>query len=350
MACWWSGRSGERLRCWRHALAPFDEALRLELLGAQHAAAATNCTAPRSPATPWRGVTPRWCVLAACRRRRRIGGRHRRARPDRAPPPLAFDGNGYTLQLNNPALLAERTGIDVVADLRSRDVAAGGPGRRRWCRPSIAQYSPAARPWRCSTSAASQPDACSAPTGAVLGFDCGPANACWTAGCSAIAASPSIATANGVPSGRSTTALLAALQSEPFFDPPPPKSTGRDLFHAEWLARPLASSCDRAGDVQATLAELTAWACAREAARHPRRARVAGVRRRCLQRPPDGAARGPSAGRAGGLDQRSAACRPTRSRPAPSPGWRAPSTREPASLPSVTGARGARVLGALYPR
>ena len=47
--------------------------------------------------------------------------------------PGLHDGIGYTLQLNQPALLAERCGIDVVADFRSRDVAAGGKVRP-WCR------------------------------------------------------------------------------------------------------------------------------------------------------------------------------------------------------------------------
>ena len=48
--------------------------------------------------------------------------------------------DGYTLQLNAPALLAELAGIDVIADFRSRDVAARWPWRTRWCRPFMLRY------------------------------------------------------------------------------------------------------------------------------------------------------------------------------------------------------------------
>lgn len=87
-----------------------------------------------------------------------------------------FDGVGYTFQLNNPALLARLTGIDVVADLRSRDLAAGG-GVRRSCRPSI---EPSSHPDGQSLAVLSLGNISNlAPSAddSVLGFDCGPGNA-----------------------------------------------------------------------------------------------------------------------------------------------------------------------------
>ena len=180
-------------------------------------------------------------------------------------------GAGYTLQLNNPALLAELTGIDVVADLRSRDVAAGGQG---------APLAPAFHQGIFSQAGATvsvlnlggisnlsvlSPGA-SSP---VLGFDCGPGNALMDAWCLQHTGRPYDAGGAWAATGKLLPDLLASLLDEPYFAQPIPKSTGRDLFSMAWLAGKLAPfSAARPQDVQNTLAEFTASACAADVNRH----------------------------------------------------------------------------------
>jgi anhydro-N-acetylmuramic acid kinase len=172
-------------------------------------------------------------------------------------------GAGYTIQLNNPALLAELTGIDVVADFRSRDLAAGGQGA-----PLVPAFhqSVFGQPDRCVTvlnlGGIANISVLPANGGDIQGFDCGPGNALMDAWCQQHTGQPFDAGGAWAASGTLVPALLASLLNEPYFSTPPPKSTGRDLFSLSWLAGKLAPfSAERPQDIQKTLAELTASAC-----------------------------------------------------------------------------------------
>jgi anhydro-N-acetylmuramic acid kinase len=172
--------------------------------------------------------------------------------------PRQFDETGYTLQLCHPALLAELTGIEVVADFRSRDVAAGGQGaplapffHRAW-------FAQEARTVGVLNIGGIGNLTLLQADGQTLGFDCGPGNALmdfW------------IAQHNGqsfdaggawAASGQIIPALLSQMLTEPYFALPYPKSTGRDLFNPAWLAKHLAGFANtKPHDIQATLLELT---------------------------------------------------------------------------------------------
>jgi len=264
--------------------------------------------------------------------------------------PGAFDGTGYTLQLNNPALLAELTGLTVAADFRSRDVAAGGQGA-----PLVPAFHQALfgrkdeRVAVLNIGGISNLSVLRADT--VLGFDCGPGNALLDAWCRQHTGQPYDDQGRWAASGRVRQDLLDALLREPFFALPPPKSTGRDLFNPDWLAARLQGHAGLAPeDVQATLAELTARSCAADLQRHgpgSRRLIVCGggalnthLRRRLQALLPTIAV---SSSETEGL--------PPLQVEAAAFAWLARKTlhRETGSLQSVTGARGARVLGAIYP-
>ena len=180
---------------------------------------------------------------------------------------------GYTLQLNNPALLAELTGIDVVADFRSRDVAAGGQGaplapffHRAWFAPQGTAGDMSAD----NTSAAGKTIgvlniggisnlSILQPDGSTLGFDCGPGNALLDMWCQQHTGAPYDAGGAWGAGGVVNAALLQAMLTEPYFALPPPKSTGRDLFHRAWLNQHLAAfAAENPQNVQKTLIELTA--------------------------------------------------------------------------------------------
>ena len=188
--------------------------------------------------------------------------------------PREFDGTGYTLQLGNPAMLAELGGIDVVADLRSRDVAAGGQGA-----PLVPAFHRAVFGLDGQAVAVLNIGGIANLTalhsdGSTTGFDCGPGNALMDHWCRQHTGHSFDDGGAWAASGTVIVPLLAAMLGEPYFGLPPPKSTGRDLFHPAWLAVHLASrDLLRPRDVQATLAELTASACTQAVRQHAGRAR-----------------------------------------------------------------------------
>lgn len=178
--------------------------------------------------------------------------------------PQMFDGTGYTLQLNSPALLAELTGISVVADLRSRDVAAGGQGA-----PLVPAFhqsvfgKPGETALVLNIGGIANLSVLEAD-GSVLGFDTGTGNALLDGWCLRHTGQPYDAGGQWAAGGQILPQLLAAMLADPYLAQTPPKSTGRDLFHADWLEQHLQRHASQAApvDVQATLTEFTAASCA----------------------------------------------------------------------------------------
>jgi anhydro-N-acetylmuramic acid kinase len=265
--------------------------------------------------------------------------------------PQEFDGTGYTVQLCQPALLAELTGIDVVADFRSRDVAAGGQGA-----PLAPFFHQSLFSRSGETVGVLNVGGISNLTllradGSMLGFDCGPGNSLMDAWCALHTGQPYDADGVWAASGRLLPPLLQMLMAEPYFAKPPPKSTGRDLFSHAWLQAHLRrfGNADPA-DVQATLAELTARACSAEVLRHEPGLQsliICGggalnghLIRRLRSFLPDVQV---ASSADWGL--------PPLQVEATAFAWLARKTvrREKLELESTTGARGARVLGCIYP-
>ena len=164
--------------------------------------------------------------------------------------------SGYTLQLGSPAELAEHSGIPVVADFRSADVAAGGQGA-----PLVPAFHAAvfrnARVHRVIVNLGGIANLTDLPRrGPVRGFDTGPGNVLldawigWKLG-------RDFDRGGQLASLGRPLLLLRELLADPYFRRSPPKSTGRDHFNLAWL-RPFGVARHKAADVQATLAELTA--------------------------------------------------------------------------------------------
>jgi anhydro-N-acetylmuramic acid kinase len=272
---------------------------------------------------------------------------------------------GYTRQLNNPALLAELSGIDVVADFRARDIAAGGQGA-----PLVPAFhatvfgSPHETRVICNLGGISNVTIIEASATAadgtaprVTGFDCGPANALLDAWVQRHHGEPFDADGRFAAQGAVHLDLLDSLLSEPYFDAPPPKSTGRDLFNENWLDTRLAAFAGLPpADVQATLVALTARSVAREIERHAPGARALYVCGGGARNPRIMAALADELAACGlpGIPVESTASLgvPPQQVEALAFAWLAMRHRSHLSgnLPAVTGARGARVLGALYPR
>ena len=273
--------------------------------------------------------------------------------------PLEFDGDsasqqpavGYTIQLINPSLLAELTGMDVVCDFRNRDLAAGGQGA-----PLVPAFHQGVFGRSDATVVVLNIGGISNlsvlyPDGSTLGWDCGPGNALMDFWCATHTGQPFDANGAWSSTGIISPHLLNILMAEPFLQRPAPKSTGRDLFNPAWLHARIPSNTVLPQDVQATLTEFTAMACARDIQRQASEAQdliVCGggaLNEQLMKR------------LAHHLPGIQVVCSAERGLPplqveAAAFAWLAAKTvrRETSSLPSVTGARGARVLGAIYPR
>lgn len=269
--------------------------------------------------------------------------------------PGEFDGTGFTLQLNNGALLAEACGIDVVCDFRTRDVAAGGQGAPlvpAFHRDVFASATPRAiLNVGGIANVTILPSTQMSATG-LLGFDTGPGNALMDHWCKQHTDAAYDDDGRWAASGQVDGPLLVELLADAYFRKAPPKSTGRDLFNADWLAHALA----RAGgtrapaDVQATLLELTARTAIdalRAVAPDTRELLVCGGGAR------NGALMARLAGLWPGLSVASTdtAGLPAQQVEAAAFAWLARQfvERRPGNHPGVTGAAGLRVLGALYP-
>jgi len=258
---------------------------------------------------------------------------------------------GFTVQIGNPALLAELTGIEVVADFRRRDVAAGGQGA-----PLVPAFHEALFDTQDSPCAVLNVGGFSnlsliEPGREVCGFDCGPGNVLLDAWIGKHQGKSFDRDGAWAASGTLSETLLHRLLSAPYFAGQGPKSTGRELFNLPWLESHLAALPPLpAADVQRTLLELTARSIIdslQQAQSDTAELLVCG-----------GGAHN------GALMQRLQALLPscrvasTATRGVP-PDWVEAMAfawlahccleRIPANRPSVTGARGLRVLGAIYP-
>jgi len=263
--------------------------------------------------------------------------------------PQEFDGTGYTTQLCNGALLAELAGLDVVCDFRMRDVAAGGQGAPLAPFFHRSMFAKAGETIGVLNVGGISNLTVLRADGTQLGFDCGPGNGLMDGWCTRHTGKAFDEDGAWAATGTSDSVLLQSMLADAYFAKPPPKSTGRDLFNMQWLdARVGATPQQRPEDIQATLAELTAAACANDAKRYSmQRLIVCG----------GGALNGHLMGRLRALlpgievVASNEAGLPPLQVEAAAFAWLARKCikREKLDLESTTGARGARVLGAVYP-
>ena len=269
-------------------------------------------------------------------------------------------GEGWTLQLNNAARVAERSGVTVVSDFRSRDMAAGGQGA-----PLVPAFHAAlfsrADAHRVVVNIGGIANITDLPpaggSAGVCGFDTGPGNVLMDLWCARHRGDAYDEDGRWARTGCADAALLAALLQEPFFAAAPPKSTGRDLFNAAWLDQRLAEHARHAGraaaaaDVQATLVALTA------------RTIADAVIGRCVDAK-EILVCGGGANNGALMAALATALAPRAVTTTAAHGvavehvealafaWLARETMagRPGNLPAVTGARGSRILGAIHPR
>lgn len=257
---------------------------------------------------------------------------------------------GYSLQLNNPALLAELTGITVVADFRSRDIAAGGQGA-----PLVPAFHASVfsdpRLHRVILNVGGIANLTDLKPGRpVRGFDCGPGNLLMDAWIERHRQMRYDDAGTWASEGRVLPELLQLLLADAFFDAEPPKSCGRDEFNIPWLEHRLAGSeCPE--DVQATLLELTAVSVSAAITRwcgDPEELLVCGGGARNLALMSRLQYHAPNC-RVASTDFLGQAADWVESVAFAWLAWRTLGG-ETGNLPEVTGACGPRILGAIYPR
>jgi len=256
---------------------------------------------------------------------------------------------GFTIQLNDPARLAELTGVDVVADFRRRDMAAGGQGA-----PLVPAFHEAVfrdgRKSRAVVNIGGISNVTWLPAArATVGFDCGPGNVLLDGWARRHIGTHFDENGAWASRGHTDTALLERLLDEPFLKSPPPKSTGRELFRLDWLEDRLSPGITPA-DVQSTLTDFTAHAI------------VGAIDRFCgdteeIYLAGGGARNGALVSRITALAQGRPVAPtdvlgvPTQHVESMAFAWLAMKCvrREPVDLTAATGARAPRVLGAIYP-
>jgi anhydro-N-acetylmuramic acid kinase len=258
---------------------------------------------------------------------------------------------GFTVQIGNPALLAELSGICVVGDFRRRDVAAGGQGA-----PLVPAFHEALFEHQGQRLAVLNVGGFSnlsliEQDTPVSGFDCGPGNVLLDAWIHENQGRSYDADGTWAASGQVHAGLLASLLSDPFFAGTGPKSTGREVFNLPWLMHHLATQpAIAAADVQATLLELTAHSIVSSL-------QTAQEDTQALLVCGGGAHNGTLMSRLAALLPR--ACVSSTAAHGIDPDWVEAMAFAwlahcclqgiPGNRPSVTGARGLRVLGAIYP-
>ena len=256
---------------------------------------------------------------------------------------------GYTVQLVNAALLAELTGIRVVCDFRSRDIAAGGEG---------APLVPAFHQGVFASPSQSRAVVniggianitCLPRSGAVTGFDCGPGNALMDGWIGRHRAEAYDRGGAWGARGKVLPELAARMLAHEFFKRRPPKSTGRETFNLAWVDGLLAGD-EAAADVQATLCEVTAAGIAGALQQYcPQALQIflcgGGARNDLLRARLAALLPGRVIGTTDSLGIAAESVE------AAAFAWLAQRTLHnlPGNLPAVTGANGPRVLGAIYP-
>ena len=260
----------------------------------------------------------------------------------------------YTHQTLNAALLAEKTGIDVIADFRSRDVAAGGHGA-----PLVPAFH--AQQFQSTENLAILNIGGIAnltllpKDGEVTGFDCGPGNMLMDAWIHEHQGNAFDENGDWALQGKVNEALLTKMLSDPFFSKAPPKSTGRDDFHLTWLQEKMGQDNHHAENVQATLLHLTAHSALEALLRHAPQTHTlivcgGGARNNALMNLLKVKAQHVFKGSIEITTSDSAGIDPQLVEGLAF-AWLAWAHKEkrPANLPAVTGAKGPRILGACYP-